>query len=169
MLLHFPGTLQIRYSLGGLTEPHTIDVDHRNLANGQPHSVNVTRNLREIRIQVSTFCQYRSTWPCHTKYRIRQGVELHWSGHTPTFWGKEACLLFSEWSVQVDISLCRWCVRVDSWGGRLNSDTWIRWWIAVQTLFIAVLVRYPLCMLRGGSTTNGVTRVYIPHPELTQI
>lgn len=48
-----PGTLQIRYSLGGLTEPYTIDVDHRNMANGQPHSVNITRNLREIRLQVS--------------------------------------------------------------------------------------------------------------------
>uniref|UniRef100_A0A665V3T6 Contactin-associated protein-like 2 n=1 Tax=Echeneis naucrates TaxID=173247 RepID=A0A665V3T6_ECHNA len=53
VVLRHNGTLQIRYSLGGLTEPYTIDVDHRNLANGQPHSVNITRNLREIRLQVS--------------------------------------------------------------------------------------------------------------------
>uniref|UniRef100_A0A8C3AFT8 Contactin associated protein 2b n=1 Tax=Cyclopterus lumpus TaxID=8103 RepID=A0A8C3AFT8_CYCLU len=53
VVLRHNGTLQIRYSLGGLTEPYTIDVDHRNMANGQPHSVNITRNLREIRLQVS--------------------------------------------------------------------------------------------------------------------
>lgn len=47
------GTLQIRYSLGGLTEPFTIDVDRRNMANGQPHSVNITRSFREIQLQVS--------------------------------------------------------------------------------------------------------------------
>lgn len=51
-----PGTLQVRYSLGGLTEPYTIDVDHRNLANGQPHSVNISRNFREIRLQVGASC-----------------------------------------------------------------------------------------------------------------
>lgn len=55
------GTLQVRYSLGGLIEPYTIDVDHRNMANGQPHSVNITRNLREIRLQVSTSCHYSCT------------------------------------------------------------------------------------------------------------
>uniref|UniRef100_A0A669EDF5 Contactin associated protein 2b n=1 Tax=Oreochromis niloticus TaxID=8128 RepID=A0A669EDF5_ORENI len=49
------GTLQIRYSLGGLTEPYTIDVDHRNMANGQPHFVNITRNLREIRLQLDHY------------------------------------------------------------------------------------------------------------------
>uniref|UniRef100_A0A8C4D8H5 Contactin associated protein like 2b n=1 Tax=Dicentrarchus labrax TaxID=13489 RepID=A0A8C4D8H5_DICLA len=53
VVLRHNGTLQIRYSLGGLAEPYTIDVDHRNMANGQPHSINITRNLREIRIQVS--------------------------------------------------------------------------------------------------------------------
>lgn len=56
-----PGTLQIRYSLGGLMEPYTIDVDHRNMANGQPHTVNITRNLREIQLQVSASCHYSST------------------------------------------------------------------------------------------------------------
>lgn len=57
----FSGTLQIRYNLGGLVEPYTIDVDHRNLANGQPHSVNLTRSLRAVRLQVRASCQY-STW-----------------------------------------------------------------------------------------------------------
>lgn len=55
VVLRHNGTLQIRYSLGGLTEPFVINVDHRNLANGQPHSVNVTRNLREIRLQLDHY------------------------------------------------------------------------------------------------------------------
>ncbi|PWA30837.1 hypothetical protein CCH79_00017333 [Gambusia affinis] len=52
VVLRHNGSLQVRYSLGGLVEPYTIDIDHRNMANGQPHSVNITRNLREIRLQV---------------------------------------------------------------------------------------------------------------------
>ncbi|TNM96214.1 hypothetical protein fugu_015875, partial [Takifugu bimaculatus] len=32
-----PGSLQVRYNLGGLKAPFSIDVDQRNLANGQPH------------------------------------------------------------------------------------------------------------------------------------
>ncbi|XP_074544491.1 contactin-associated protein-like 2 [Halichoeres trimaculatus] len=55
VVLRHNGTLQIRYSLGGLTEPFTIDVDHRNLANGQPHSVNISRNIREIRLQLDHY------------------------------------------------------------------------------------------------------------------
>lgn len=46
------GTLQLRYNLGGLNEPFTIDLDQRNLANGQPHNVNLTRTERDIHIQV---------------------------------------------------------------------------------------------------------------------
>lgn len=46
------GSLQLRYNLGGLLEPFTVDLDQRNLANGQPHSVNITRIEREIQIQV---------------------------------------------------------------------------------------------------------------------
>ena len=34
-------------------EPYNIDVDHRNMANGQPHTVNITRNERDIILQVS--------------------------------------------------------------------------------------------------------------------
>ncbi|KAM3605215.1 uncharacterized protein V6R79_022304 [Siganus canaliculatus] len=55
VVLRHNGTLQIRYSLGGLTEPFTIDVGHRNMANGQPHSVNITRNFRDIRLQLDHY------------------------------------------------------------------------------------------------------------------
>lgn len=46
------GTLQLRYNLGGLRDPFTIDIDQRNLANGQPHTVNISRVERDIVIQV---------------------------------------------------------------------------------------------------------------------
>uniref|UniRef100_A0A8C9RIP2 Contactin associated protein 2 n=1 Tax=Scleropages formosus TaxID=113540 RepID=A0A8C9RIP2_SCLFO len=49
------GTLQIRYNLGGLQEPFTIDVDQRNLANGQPHTVNITRVDRNIQLQLDHY------------------------------------------------------------------------------------------------------------------
>lgn len=48
------GSLQVRYNLGGLKEPFAIDVDQRNLANGQPHSINMSRVDRSITIQVQT-------------------------------------------------------------------------------------------------------------------
>lgn len=47
------GSLQVRYNLGGLKAPFTIDVDQRNLANGQPHSFNMSRVDRSVTIQVS--------------------------------------------------------------------------------------------------------------------
>lgn len=46
------GSMQVRYNLGGLKEPFAIDVDQRNLANGQPHSINMSRVNRSITIQV---------------------------------------------------------------------------------------------------------------------
>lgn len=46
------GSLQVRYHLGGLRAPFAIDVDQRNLANGQPHSFNMSRVDRSITIQV---------------------------------------------------------------------------------------------------------------------
>ncbi|CAL8278638.1 unnamed protein product [Lota lota] len=55
VVLRNNGTLQIRYSLGGLKEPYTIDLDHRNMANGQPHHVNVSRNLRSIHLQLDHY------------------------------------------------------------------------------------------------------------------
>ncbi|XP_008562273.1 PREDICTED: contactin-associated protein-like 2, partial [Galeopterus variegatus] len=45
------GSLQIWYNLGGTREPYNIDVDHRNLANGQPHSVNITRHEKTIMLK----------------------------------------------------------------------------------------------------------------------
>ncbi|XP_061696396.1 contactin-associated protein-like 2b isoform X2 [Syngnathoides biaculeatus] len=55
VVLRHNGTLQIRYRLGGLTEPFTIDIDHRNMANGQPHVVNLTRRFREIQLQMDHY------------------------------------------------------------------------------------------------------------------
>lgn len=52
-MFFFTGNLQIRYNLGGTKEPYNIDVDHRNVSNGQPHSINITRKGREIILQVN--------------------------------------------------------------------------------------------------------------------
>ncbi|XP_029391390.1 contactin-associated protein-like 2 isoform X1 [Mus pahari] len=49
------GNLQIRYNLGGTREPFNIDVDHRNMANGQPHSVNITRHERTIILKLDHY------------------------------------------------------------------------------------------------------------------
>ncbi|GAA6086603.1 contactin-associated protein-like 2 [Tachysurus ichikawai] len=49
------GSLQLRYNLGGLLEPFAVDLDQRNLANGQPHSVNITRTEREIHVQLDHY------------------------------------------------------------------------------------------------------------------
>uniref|UniRef100_A0A8C6MCJ7 Contactin associated protein 2 n=1 Tax=Nothobranchius furzeri TaxID=105023 RepID=A0A8C6MCJ7_NOTFU len=51
VVLRHNGSLQVRYNLGGLKEPFAIDVDQRNLANGQPHSINMSRHNRSIIIQ----------------------------------------------------------------------------------------------------------------------
>ncbi|TTC44339.1 Contactin-associated protein-like 5 [Bagarius yarrelli] len=51
VVLRHNGTLQIRYNLGGLKEPFIISLDHRNMANGQPHSVNISRQERIIHLQ----------------------------------------------------------------------------------------------------------------------
>uniref|UniRef100_A0A4W6FRD8 Contactin associated protein 2 n=1 Tax=Lates calcarifer TaxID=8187 RepID=A0A4W6FRD8_LATCA len=52
VVLRQNGSMQVRYNLGGLKEPFAIDVDQRNLANGQPHSINMSRVNRSITIQV---------------------------------------------------------------------------------------------------------------------
>ncbi|KAG7453711.1 contactin-associated protein-like 2 [Solea senegalensis] len=80
VVLRHNGTLQIRYSLGGLTEPHTIDVDHRNMANGQPHSVNITRKLREIRLQLDHY-------PVYT-YSLPESSDTHFNLVKSIFLGK---------------------------------------------------------------------------------
>uniref|UniRef100_A0A3Q3XHF7 Uncharacterized protein n=1 Tax=Mola mola TaxID=94237 RepID=A0A3Q3XHF7_MOLML len=78
VVLRHNGTLQIRYSLGGLTEPYTIDLDHRNLANGQPHSVNITRNLREIRLQLDHYPASTYTLPeaSDTQFNLVKSIFL---------------------------------------------------------------------------------------------
>ncbi|NXR33667.1 CNTP2 protein, partial [Zosterops hypoxanthus] len=55
VLVNPNGNLQIRYNLGGTKEPYNIDIDHRNMANGQPHTVNVTRNGRDIVLQLDHY------------------------------------------------------------------------------------------------------------------
>ncbi|XP_061110174.1 contactin-associated protein-like 2 isoform X1 [Conger conger] len=63
MVLRQDGTLQVRYNLGGLKEPFTIDVDQRNMTNGQPHSVNITRNERSIQLQLDHYPAVSYTLP----------------------------------------------------------------------------------------------------------
>uniref|UniRef100_A0A8C1XNP7 Contactin associated protein like 2b n=1 Tax=Cyprinus carpio TaxID=7962 RepID=A0A8C1XNP7_CYPCA len=50
VVLRHNGTLQIRYNLGGLRESFTISLNHRNMANGQPHNVNISRQDRLIQL-----------------------------------------------------------------------------------------------------------------------
>ncbi|XP_022539171.2 contactin-associated protein-like 2a isoform X2 [Astyanax mexicanus] len=63
VVLRQNGTLQLRYNLGGLREPFTIDLDQRNLANGQPHSVNITRIERDIYVQLDHYPSVSYTLP----------------------------------------------------------------------------------------------------------
>ncbi|ELK05213.1 Contactin-associated protein-like 2 [Pteropus alecto] len=49
------GGLQVRYSLGGTREPFSIDADTRNMANGQPHSVNITRHGKTIVLKLDHY------------------------------------------------------------------------------------------------------------------
>ncbi|KAL1006600.1 hypothetical protein UPYG_G00074300 [Umbra pygmaea] len=55
LVLRHNGTLQVRYNLGGLREPFTIDVDQRNLANGQPHTIDMSRRNGTITIQLDHY------------------------------------------------------------------------------------------------------------------
>ncbi|KAM6976563.1 contactin-associated protein-like 2a [Aplochiton taeniatus] len=63
VVLRQNGTLQVRYNLGGLTEPFTIDVDQRNLANGHPHSINMSRANRSLTIQLDHYPPVSYTLP----------------------------------------------------------------------------------------------------------
>ncbi|XP_051542697.1 contactin-associated protein-like 2 isoform X2 [Myxocyprinus asiaticus] len=63
VVLRHNGTLQLRYSLGGLKEPFTIDIDPRKLANGQPHTVNISRVERDIEIQLDHYPPVSYTLP----------------------------------------------------------------------------------------------------------
>uniref|UniRef100_A0A8C1NEX1 Contactin associated protein like 2b n=1 Tax=Cyprinus carpio TaxID=7962 RepID=A0A8C1NEX1_CYPCA len=63
VVLRHNGTLQIRYNLGGLREPFTISLNHRNMANGQPHNVNITRQDRLVQLQVDHYPTVSYTLP----------------------------------------------------------------------------------------------------------
>ncbi|XP_031415202.1 contactin-associated protein-like 2b [Clupea harengus] len=63
VVLRHNGTLQIRYNLGGLKEPFTVSLDHRNMANGQPHSVNISRQHRIIHLQLDHYPSVSYTLP----------------------------------------------------------------------------------------------------------
>ncbi|XP_075906533.1 contactin-associated protein-like 2 isoform X2 [Nelusetta ayraudi] len=63
VVLRQNGSLQVRYHLGGLRAPFAIDVDQRNLANGQPHSFNMSRVDRSITIQLDHYSPVSYTLP----------------------------------------------------------------------------------------------------------
>lgn len=55
LLMHFvcppsTGSVHLRYKLGIIT--HKYELSHRNLADGYPHYVNITRHNRTIKTQV---------------------------------------------------------------------------------------------------------------------
>ncbi|XP_061821492.1 contactin-associated protein-like 2a isoform X2 [Nerophis lumbriciformis] len=72
VVLRHNGSLQVRYNLGGLKEPFAIDVDQRNLANGQPHSINMSRVDRIITIQLDHYPAVSYTLPdaSDTKFNL---------------------------------------------------------------------------------------------------
>ncbi|XP_039218210.1 contactin-associated protein-like 2 [Crotalus tigris] len=57
------GSLQVRYKLGGAKEPYNINIDHRNMSNGQPHSVNITRAGKDIILQLDLYPPVSYTIP----------------------------------------------------------------------------------------------------------
>ncbi|KAF7247748.1 Contactin-associated protein-like 2, partial [Varanus komodoensis] len=63
VLVNPSGNLQIRYNLGGLKEPYIIKLDHRNVSNGDPHSVNITRTGKAITVQLDHYSPETYTLP----------------------------------------------------------------------------------------------------------
>ncbi|XP_042327132.1 contactin-associated protein-like 2 [Sceloporus undulatus] len=63
VLVNPSGNLQIRYNLGGTKEPYNINVDHRNVSNGQPHSINITRIRKELTLQLDHYPPVTYTLP----------------------------------------------------------------------------------------------------------
>ncbi|XP_048833106.1 contactin-associated protein-like 2a [Brienomyrus brachyistius] len=78
VVLRHNGTLEIRYDLGSLREPFTIDVDQRNLANGQPHTVNISRVGRSIQLQVDHYppVSYRLPDASDTQFNLAKTLFL---------------------------------------------------------------------------------------------
>ncbi|XP_070622913.1 contactin-associated protein-like 2 [Erythrolamprus reginae] len=63
VLVNPAGNLQVRYKLGSTKEPYNINVDHRNMSNGQPHSVNITRIGKNIVLQLDLYPPVSYTIP----------------------------------------------------------------------------------------------------------
>ncbi|XP_015679165.1 contactin-associated protein-like 2, partial [Protobothrops mucrosquamatus] len=63
VLVNPAGSLQVRYKLGDAKEPYNINVDHRNMSNGQPHSVNITRTGKDIILQLDLYPPVSYTIP----------------------------------------------------------------------------------------------------------
>uniref|UniRef100_A0A8D3BRY1 Contactin associated protein 2 n=1 Tax=Scophthalmus maximus TaxID=52904 RepID=A0A8D3BRY1_SCOMX len=95
VVLRQNGSMQVRYNLGGLQEPFAIDVDQRNLANGQPHSINMSRVNRSITIQVlNTHTHTHTRTHTHTHlstlqhtFQFRDPTSNHGRYNTPGFVG----------------------------------------------------------------------------------
>ncbi|KAG7262719.1 hypothetical protein CRUP_032286 [Coryphaenoides rupestris] len=68
--------LAVRYHLGGLREPFSIDVDQRNLANGQPHTFNMSRIDRSITIQLDHYPPVAYTLPDASDTQLNQAKSL---------------------------------------------------------------------------------------------
>ncbi|XP_042187664.1 contactin-associated protein-like 2 isoform X2 [Callorhinchus milii] len=70
VVLKHNGSLQIRYSLGGTKEPYKIDLDQRNLANGQPHSVNISRQGKDLLLQLDHYSPVHYSLPASSDIRF---------------------------------------------------------------------------------------------------
>ncbi|TSL10154.1 Contactin-associated protein-like 2 [Bagarius yarrelli] len=77
VVLQHNGTLQLRYNLGGLDKPFTLDLDQRNLANGQPHNVNMSRTEREIHVQLDHYPPVTYTLPVGSDTQFTLVKALH--------------------------------------------------------------------------------------------
>ena len=93
----YAGSLQIQYNLGGTREPYNIDVDHRSMANGQPHSVNITRRERTITLKVRT---------CHSSIVARQRCGLCPLSHFSECSITQACPTLQPHGQQLARLLC---------------------------------------------------------------
>ncbi|XP_077125246.1 contactin-associated protein-like 2 [Ranitomeya variabilis] len=81
VLLKPPGILEIRYHLGGTKDPFIIDInDHKNMANGQPHNVNITRVGRNIIFQLDHYSP--------ATYSLPPSSETQFNGPKALFLGR---------------------------------------------------------------------------------
>ncbi|TRY55799.1 hypothetical protein DNTS_025645 [Danionella cerebrum] len=78
VVLRHNGTLQIRYNLGGLREPFTISLNNRNMANGQPHNINISRQDRLVQLQVDHYPAVNYAFPdaSDTEFNLVKSIFL---------------------------------------------------------------------------------------------